>query len=238
MNKIMGVAIAAAAISAFSFGTASAATTLSWAAADTGVGYTQNFNGFIGSPETPTVITGLTSQITYKLSAVGNMGKTWTFAYDIANTSAAPTTASRISSFGFDIGAKPKSAVSTGAYAFADAPGPNIPNGIGKVDVCFAAVSAGTCTGNGGGLTFGQSGSGTFTLTFASGQSQLDLSSFYVRYQAVAPDTISNSASGVPVVVGTPTSAVPEPATWAMMITGFGLAGTTIRRRRRDSVFA
>jgi hypothetical protein len=27
-------------------------------------------------------------------------------------------------------------------------------------------------------------------------------------------------------------SAVPEPATWAMMITGFGLAGATIRRRR------
>jgi len=32
------------------------------------------------------------------------------------------------------------------------------------------------------------------------------------------------------------TSAVPEPATWAMMITGFGLAGTAIRRRR--STFA
>jgi hypothetical protein len=29
-----------------------------------------------------------------------------------------------------------------------------------------------------------------------------------------------------------PSSAVPEPATWAMMITGFGLAGTAIRRRR------
>jgi hypothetical protein len=27
-------------------------------------------------------------------------------------------------------------------------------------------------------------------------------------------------------------SAVPEPATWAMMITGFGLAGVAIRRRR------
>ena len=31
-------------------------------------------------------------------------------------------------------------------------------------------------------------------------------------------------------------SAVPEPATWAMMITGFGLAGSAIRRRR--TVFA
>ena len=30
----------------------------------------------------------------------------------------------------------------------------------------------------------------------------------------------------------TPTGAVPEPATWAMMITGFGLVGTMVRRRR------
>jgi hypothetical protein len=34
-------------------------------------------------------------------------------------------------------------------------------------------------------------------------------------------------------------SAVPEPATWAMMITGFGLAGTALRAaRRRDQKFA
>lgn len=34
------------------------------------------------------------------------------------------------------------------------------------------------------------------------------------------------------------TSAVPEPATWAMMITGFGLAGTVLRRRRKAGVAA
>jgi hypothetical protein len=32
--------------------------------------------------------------------------------------------------------------------------------------------------------------------------------------------------------------AVPEPATWAMMITGFGLAGASIRRRRATAVAA
>lgn len=31
-------------------------------------------------------------------------------------------------------------------------------------------------------------------------------------------------------------AAVPEPANWAMMITGFGLAGTALRRRRRVNV--
>lgn len=33
-------------------------------------------------------------------------------------------------------------------------------------------------------------------------------------------------------------SAVPEPATWAMMISGFGLAGSLIRRQRRSAVRA
>jgi hypothetical protein len=33
-------------------------------------------------------------------------------------------------------------------------------------------------------------------------------------------------------------SAVPEPATWAMMITGFGLAGATLRSARRRAQFA
>ncbi len=33
-------------------------------------------------------------------------------------------------------------------------------------------------------------------------------------------------------------SAVPEPATWAMMIIGFGAAGSLIRRRRRIEAFA
>ena len=33
-------------------------------------------------------------------------------------------------------------------------------------------------------------------------------------------------------------AAVPEPATWAMMIAGFGLAGATVRRRRRAVVTA
>ena len=33
-------------------------------------------------------------------------------------------------------------------------------------------------------------------------------------------------------------SAVPEPATWAMMIAGFGLAGAALRRRSKAAVAA
>ena len=39
-------------------------------------------------------------------------------------------------------------------------------------------------------------------------------------------------------VTGNLASAVPEPATWAMMITGFGLAGGAIRSRRRVALVA
>ncbi|MBN8832151.1 MAG: PEP-CTERM sorting domain-containing protein [Sphingomonadales bacterium] len=36
----------------------------------------------------------------------------------------------------------------------------------------------------------------------------------------------------------TPANAVPEPATWAMMIGGFGLAGAAMRRRKTSVSFA
>lgn len=38
------------------------------------------------------------------------------------------------------------------------------------------------------------------------------------------------AAGGVPITVG---SAAPEPATWAMMILGFGMAGVAFRRRKQ-----
>ncbi len=47
-----------------------------------------------------------------------------------------------------------------------------------------------------------------------------------------------NAGGGSDKVLGGITSAVPEPATWAMMITGFGLAGAALRQRRRQAVFA
>jgi hypothetical protein len=49
------------------------------------------------------------------------------------------------------------------------------------------------------------------------------------------PGTTYTSASGV---FGTGHAAVPEPATWAMMILGFGGAGVVIRRRARRPTFA
>jgi hypothetical protein len=42
-----------------------------------------------------------------------------------------------------------------------------------------------------------------------------------------------DTPTGVPVI--TPTSGVPEPADWALLIAGFGLAGSALRRRERTA---
>ncbi len=48
-------------------------------------------------------------------------------------------------------------------------------------------------------------------------------------------DVTTNFLSGY-VVEYSPNGAVPEPAAWALMITGFGLAGVAMRRRSRAAV--
>lgn len=48
---------------------------------------------------------------------------------------------------------------------------------------------------------------------------------------ATGDDTFNSGRVGVPLA-----SAVPEPATWALMIAGFGFAGTALRARRRWAI--
>jgi hypothetical protein len=52
----------------------------------------------------------------------------------------------------------------------------------------------------------------------------------YTLFGSGAPDEV--------VVPGEPTPAVPEPASWAMMIMGLGVVGGSLRRRRRGSTAA
>ncbi len=54
----------------------------------------------------------------------------------------------------------------------------------------------------------------------------------------VGPNGFDWSDTGFTLATFAPTSAVPEPATWAMMIAGFGVVGGAVRRRRPAALAA
>jgi hypothetical protein len=142
-------------------------------------------------------------------------------------------TDSRISIFGFNVdpNVAPASASATGLFGGSVASSGNNP----AVELCFkVATNGNNCTGGGGNglLIDDDPATGTLTLNFASAPTTVTLDNFYIRYQTLA-STASNetSARGTGTVVATP--AVPEPATWGMMILGFGLVGASMRYRRR-----
>jgi hypothetical protein len=203
---------------------------------DIGSAFTVNYNG----NKDGTILAGLTATGIFSLASVTNGGKTFTFNYSIDNTSTnPPITDSRISIFGFNVNpdilpitdpVSPPSA--TGLFGGGVGSG-GVPNAQPDVNVCFrAGGGGGQCDGGGGGGVGIDDAAalGTFTLNFASAQTSLTLNNFYIRYQTLAStESSATSASGL----GTVTSAVPEPATWGMMIIGFGLVGASMRYRRR-----
>ena len=203
-------------------------------AGDIGTAFTLNYNGFSNG----TVVSGLTGSTTFTLTEIS--GNNYTFVYSVSNTSAAPITASRISSFAFNTDPNIASASSSGAFAYTTL-NSNYPNSIGSVDVCFKDASTGSCAGGGsGGLTIGQSGGGAFTLGFSQPVSSLTLSDFYVRYQSIAgtnnPPSSANGAGTLTSSGGTTTSSggtpVPEPGMLGLMAGGLALVGLARRRQK------
>jgi PEP-CTERM motif len=196
---------------------------------DVGTTYTLNYNGFADG----NTVQGLTAQTSFTLTGIS--GNTYSFDYAVANTSGAPITGSRISSFAFDTNPDIASASSTGAFGYTTVGG-TYPNGIGTVDVCFKDAATGSCAGGGsGGLTIGESGSGTFNLTFAQPVSAVTLSDFFVRYQSISGAGNVTSASGAGTQTSTSTSSggttVPEPGMLGLL--GGALIATALLRRRR-----
>lgn len=190
-----------------------------------------NFNTTYGG--TPVItIPGLTSVLTLTfLNSVVNSGNTtFNFNYNIANTSTIAG-GSRVTMLAFDVAPdilKKNGATVTGTFSTTDSG--NVPIfsnflGNGPAEVCLMAQ--GSCAGGGsGGVLAGQNGGGTLALNFAGVVNDVTLSDFVVRYQAFDFGNIS-SAIGV-------SGAVPEPATWLLMIAGIGLAGWQLRRRNQS----
>ncbi|MCW2370058.1 PEPxxWA-CTERM sorting domain-containing protein [Sphingobium sp. B11D3D] len=73
-------------------------------------------------------------------------------------------------------------------------------------------------------------------VTFANGAS-----AYVDIYNTAMSTSGSNMSAGIDVRIrnlANPTPAVPEPATWAMMIAGLGLVGASMRRRSAQVTFA
>jgi PEP-CTERM motif len=187
-----------------------------------------NFNGFSGN--NAPAIPGLTAQLT--LTLLGVVGNSYQFSYALANTSGGDIDASRVTIFGFN--SNPNfSSVSGLTGPFNVVASGQQPNGLNSVEVCFKdAGPANNCTGASQGVGQGNSVNGTFNLNFAAAQASVALSDFSVRYQGIESAEFNirdGSASGVPFGM------VPEPATWAFMILGFGLIGGALRSRKAQA---
>lgn len=189
---------------------------------------TFNFDGNVGG----TTISGLTAQLLLNLTGVSTGGgnTTLTFSYSLTDTG---TVGSRVSGFGFNSNpAALSGTVGSGSLFDTLLIGGNFPNGIGTINVCMLSnPGAGNGNGCGGGSNGGvangaAAGTGTFSLVFNDSPSTISLSGFAVRYQSIVGVTAGSSGTGTPI-------AVPEPATWAMMMVGFGAIGWSIRRRRK-----
>jgi hypothetical protein len=98
----------------------------------------------------------------------------------------------------------------------------NFPGGF-TVNACAFPSGTSCDAANGQADAF----SGSFELTFAGGTSSISLNNFVDRYASLSQ--LAGSPSGE----GTPVGGVPELATWAMMLLGFGAIGMTMRRSRR-----
>lgn len=198
-------------------------------AAETVNGGTVSFSGPALASDVYTVnytATGFPSVTSsLQLTYTGCSGTSCTFNYLLNNNASATT--NRISVFGFNVNPNIVSSTFTSTL-FNTVSSGQIENQ--SLEVCYDYNQSNNCNGSTGGVGVfaGQSDSGTITLNFSQAPNQVDLSNFLLKYQSIpGPNGTTLSA------LGTPQSAVPEPATWAMMLIGFAGIGASMRRRRK-----
>jgi hypothetical protein len=191
------------------------------------------FDGFTNG----SVVPGLTSTLTLTFNSVNGAGD-YVFTYALTNTSnGALQPFSEVTAFGFNTNPNPDVANSSITSTAVDSDdrltgisSGSISNGT-SVEIC--GTGGPNCAGGGSnGPDLGETSGGQFILAFLGADpGTVALSNATVRYQ-------STGVTGQGSAIGRPTTppVVPEPATWAMMLFGFGAAGFALRRRRRTSI--
>lgn len=185
------------------------------------------FNGYSGNGG-PTIV-GLTAELALTLTGV--VGNSYQFSYILKNTTTLPVS-SRLSVFAFNTNPNFQT-VSNISGQFDTLASGNRSSGLAPVEFCLKDMGqTNNCnnSSNGSGLLNGQSANGSFWLNFGSAQPSIQLSDFSVRYQSISGAGRVSSAVGVPI-----SGLVPEPATWAMMMLGFGLIGGALRSRKAQA---
>jgi hypothetical protein len=222
-----GLKMAAAAAMTFAFSAVPAFGAVIINSADTGYSFTVDYTGIVGLVTTPSV----SAVGTYTFTGLSNNGLTYNFNYSLANTS---TTDARLSGFAFNTTPNPINAAVSGSFTQAYATGGTYPESYGQVDFCFTDAG-GSCAGGGNAGYFeNNTGTGTFAVTFANVMSSISFDDFVTRFQSISGVQSGNSGIGTGVLAGgagDPITA-PEPASWMMMLGGFGLVGWAARRRR------
>jgi hypothetical protein len=201
------------------------------------------YNGTTYAQSSPIVInfagqtSGALGTLTLTLTgtqAGSKSGETdYLFTYSLLNPSPNPGNPSaNISGFGFNITNASVDLSTSSASTTSGGTATNAINGVGSgqissgITVDFCATAGPTCSGGGnGGPTPGNTFGGNLVLELTSSPSVLDLAGPVLRFQNTGPNG-NGSDTGLPV------PGVPEPASWALMLIGFGAIGWTIRRRR------
>jgi PEP-CTERM motif len=163
-----------------------------------------------GGPAGTTASADLFLQLTGASTTTGD----YTFSYTFTNTN---PSISNLVNFGFDTSPTLGGITGTGMNFYLN------PNGTLNVNACAGPLAASNCdAANGQGDLF----SGSFTLDFANNTSSITLNDFVDRYASLSQ---IGGISGE----GTPVRGVPEPATWALMLLGFGGIGMAMRRSNK-----